>query len=312
MHRSISQCNSRISDNKLTRNKAGLLLGLGAYFLWGALPFYWKALNDASPSEILAHRGIWSLVICISALKFRKELGNGFALLKNKRSAAILLAASGLLTINWFVYIWSVSVDRVVESALGYYITPLITVTFGVTFLHEKLRKAQKIAVGLAAVGVVILTVGYGSFPWIALSLAVTWGSYSLLKKTLNAGALEALSVETLFALIPNAGYIIYLQQKGVGQFGHSFPNTLLLIGAGFATIAPLLMFNGATLRLPLTTVGLLQYITPTIMFFIGILVNHEDMVATKLFGFVFIWVALIFLGTDLVKSNRSIDNSGA
>ena len=276
------------------------------------LPFYWKALNDASPSEILAHRGIWSLVICLSALKFRKELGNGFALLKNKRSAAILLATSGFLTINWFVYIWSVSVDRVVESALGYYITPLITVTFGVTFLHEKLMKAQKIAVGLAAVGVVILTVGYGSFPWIALSLAVTWGSYSLLKKTLNAGALEALSVETLFALIPNAGYIIYLQQKGVGQFGHSFPNTLLLIGAGFATIAPLLMFNGATLRLPLTTVGLLQYITPTIMFFIGILVNHEDMVATKLFGFVFIWVALIFLGTDLVKSNRSIDNSGA
>ncbi len=296
----------------MTRNKAGLLLGLGAYLLWGALPFYWKALNDASPSEILAHRGIWSLVICISALKFRKELGNGFALLKNKRSAAILLATSGFLTINWFVYIWSVSVDRVVESALGYYITPLITVTFGVTFLHEKLMKAQKIAVGLAAVGVVILTVGYGSFPWIALSLAVTWGSYSLLKKTLNAGALEALSVETLFALIPNAGYIIYLQQKGVGQFGHSFPNTLLLIGAGFATIAPLLMFNGATLRLPLTTVGLLQYITPTIMFFIGILVNHEDMVATKLFGFVFIWVALIFLGTDLVKSNRSIDNSGA
>ncbi|MCX6420433.1 MAG: EamA family transporter RarD [Actinobacteria bacterium] len=296
----------------MTRNKAGLLLGLGAYLLWGALPFYWKALNDASPSEILAHRGIWSLVICISALKFRKELGNGFALLKNKRSAAILLATSGLLTINWFVYIWSVSVDRVVESALGYYITPLITVTFGVTFLHEKLRKAQKIAVGLAAVGVVILTVGYGSFPWIALSLAVTWGSYSLLKKTLNAGALEALSVETLFALIPNAGYIIYLQQKGVGQFGHSFPNTLLLIGAGFATIAPLLMFNGATLRLPLTTVGLLQYITPTIMFFIGILVNHEDMVATKLIGFIFIWIALVFLGTDLVKSSRSIDNSGA
>jgi chloramphenicol-sensitive protein RarD len=133
-----------------------------------------------------------------------------------------------------------------------------------------------------------------------------------LLKKTLNAGALEALSVETLFALIPNVGYLIYLESKGSAQFGHSFPNTLLLIGAGFATIAPLLMFNGATLRLPLTTVGLLQYITPTIMFFIGILVNHEDMVATKLFGFVFIWVALIFLGTDLVKSNRSIDNSGA
>lgn len=296
----------------MTRNKAGLLLGLGAYFLWGALPFYWKALNDASPSEILANRGIWSLVICVSALKFRKQLGNGFALLRNRRSAIILLSTSGFLTINWFVYIWSVSVDRVVESALGYYMTPLITVTFGVTFLHEKLRKAQKIAVGLAAIGVVILTVGYGSFPWIAVSLAVTWGSYSLLKKTLNAGALEALSVETLFALIPNVGYLIYLESKGTAQFGHSFPNTLLLIGAGFATIAPLLMFNGATLRLPLTTVGLLQYITPTIMFFIGILVNHEDMVASKLIGFIFIWIALVFLGTDLVKSSRSIDNSGA
>ena len=296
----------------MTRNKAGLLLGLGAYLLWGALPFYWKALNDASPSEILANRGIWSLVICVSALKFRKQLGNGFALLKNRRSATILLVTSGFLTINWFVYIWSVSVDRVVESALGYYITPLITVTFGVTFLHEKLRKAQKIAVGLAAVGVVILTVGYGSFPWIALSLAITWGSYSLLKKTLNAGALEALSVETLFALIPNVGYLIYLESKGSAQFGHSAPNTLLLIGAGFATIAPLLMFNGATLRLPLTTVGLLQYITPTIMFFIGILVNHEDMVASKLIGFIFIWIALAFLGTDLVKSNRSIDNGRA
>jgi chloramphenicol-sensitive protein RarD len=296
----------------LTRNKAGLLLGLGAYFLWGALPFYWKALNDASPSEILANRGIWSLVICVSALKFRKQLGNGFALLRNRRSAIILLSTSGFLTINWFVYIWSVSVDRVVESALGYYMTPLITVTFGVTFLHEKLRKAQKIAVGLAAIGVVILTVGYGSFPWIAVSLAVTWGSYSLLKKTLNAGALEALSVETLFALIPNVGYLIYLESKGTAQFGHSFPNTLLLIGAGFATIAPLLMFNGATLRLPLTTVGLLQYITPTIMFFIGILVNHEEMVASKLIGFIFIWIALVFLGTDLVKSSRSIDNSGA
>jgi len=296
----------------LTRNKAGLLLGLGAYLLWGALPFYWKALSDASPSEILANRGIWSLVICIGALKYRDELKNGFALLKNRRSALILFATSGFLTINWFVYIWSVSVNRVVESALGYYITPLITVTFGVTFLHEKLRKAQKIAVGLAAVGVAILTIGYGSFPWIALSLAVTWGSYSLLKKTLNAGALEALSVETLFALIPNLGYVIYLQTKGTAQFGHSVSNTVLLIGAGLATISPLLMFNGATLRLPLSTVGLLQYITPTIMFFIGILVNHEDMVATKLFGFVFIWIALIFLGTDLVKSNRSINDSRA
>jgi chloramphenicol-sensitive protein RarD len=172
--------------------------------------------------------------------------------------------------------------------------------------LKEKLRWLQWISVALAAIGVIILTVGYGSLPWIALVLAVTWGMYGLLKKTLNAGALETLSIETLFTLTPNFIYLMLIESQGRAAFGHGWATTLLLIFGGGATIAPLLMWNGAVLRLPLSVIGLLQYLTPTIMFFIGIYANHEDMSVTKLFGFMFIWSALILLGTDAVKNSRN------
>ena len=294
----------------MSRSKAGYLLGLGAYITWGLLPFYWKLISEASAFEILAHRGVWALVLCIGLLAARKQLGNAFAILRNKRSAVILFAAAGFLTANWGVYIWSVTVNRVVEAALGYYINPLIAVCFGVLMLKEKLRRLQWISVALAAIGVIILTVGYGSLPWIALVLAVTWGMYGLLKKTLNAGALETLSIETLFTLTPNFIYLMLIESQGRAAFGHGWATTLLLIFGGGATIAPLLMWNGAVLRLPLSVIGLLQYLTPTIMFFIGIYANHEDMSVTKLFGFMFIWSALILLGTDAVKNSRN--SSGA
>lgn len=222
---------------------------------------------------------------------------------------AILAFASLLLTINWGVYIWSVTVDRVVESALGYYITPLMSVTFGVLILKESIRPAQKIAVALAGVGVLVLTIGYGALPWIALALATTWGGYSLLKKQLKLGALESLSVETLVALIPSTFYIIHLAQSGEAAFGTSLSTSLLLVGGGLATVVPLLFFNGATNRLPLVTVGLLQYLTPTIMFFIGVGINHEDLSSTKLVGFVLIWLALFIFGRDLVRSSRALDD---
>ena len=290
----------------MSRSKAGYLLGLGAYITWGLLPFYWKLISQASAFEILAHRGVWALVLCTGLLATRKQLGNAFAILRNKRSAVILFAAAGFLTANWGVYIWSVTVNRVVEAALGYYITPLIAVCFGVLMLKEKLRRLQWISVALAAIGVIILTVGYGSLPWIALVLAVTWGMYGLLKKTLNAGALETLSIETLFTLTPNFLYLMLIESQGRAAFGHSWATTLLLIFGGGATIAPLLMWNGAVLRLPLSVIGLLQYLTPTIMFFIGIYANHEDMSVTKLFGFMFIWSALILLGTDALRNSRN------
>jgi chloramphenicol-sensitive protein RarD len=293
----------------MTKVNKGLLFGVSAYIIWGLLPLYWKLVEEAGAYEILAHRGIWSLLICVSLLALRKQLKSAYEMVRSSRTLSLLFLASGLLTINWGVYIWSVTVNRVVEAALGYYITPLINVTFGVLLLREKLRPAQWIAVALAAAGVVILTLGYGSLPWIALVLAISWGSYSLIKKSLNLGALETLSLETLFAFLPNLVFLLIIQGNGSAEFGSTWTISVLLFGAGAATVIPLLLFNGSTTRLPLSTVGLLQYITPTIMFFIGIYINNEDISTTKVLGFAFIWLALAVLSRDLYRSSRPLDD---
>ncbi|KRO30782.1 MAG: permease [Actinobacteria bacterium BACL2 MAG-121001-bin67] len=293
----------------MTKVNKGLLFGVSAYIIWGLLPLYWKLVEEAGAYEILAHRGIWSLLICVSLLALRKQLKSAYEMVRSSRTFSLLFLASGLLTINWGVYIWSVTVNRVVEAALGYYITPLINVTFGVLLLREKLRPAQWIAVALAAAGVVILTLGYGSLPWIALVLAISWGSYSLIKKSLNLGALETLSLETLFAFLPNLVFLLIIQGNGSAEFGSTWTISILLFGAGAATVIPLLLFNGSTTRLPLSTVGLLQYITPTIMFFIGIFINDEDISMTKVIGFAFIWLALAVLSRDLYRSSRPLDD---
>ena len=293
----------------MTKFNKGLLFGISAYLIWGLLPLYWKLVEEAGAYEILAHRGIWSLLICISLLALRKQLKSAYLMVRSSRTLSLLFLASGLLTINWGVYIWSVTANRVVEAALGYYITPLINVTFGVLLLREKLRPSQWIAVALAAAGVLILTLGYGSLPWIALVLAISWGSYSLIKKSLNLGALETLSLETLFAFLPNLVFLFIIQGNGSAEFGSTWTISLLLFGAGAATVIPLLLFNGSTTRLPLSTVGLLQYITPTIMFFIGIFINNEDISMTKVIGFAFIWLALAVLSRDLYRSSRPLDD---
>ena len=292
----------------MNRNGSGIAYGVGAYVIWGLLPIYWRWLDRASAFEILAHRAIWSLLFCFIFLAYQKQLRTTFTLLKNPRTFSLLALTSLLLSANWAIYIWSVSVDRVVEAALGYYITPLVAVTFGVLVLKEKLRKLQIVSVSLAAIGVVILTVAYGHIPLIALGLAVSWGSYSLIKKQLNAGALETLSVETLVAFIPNFAFLSYLINKNEAQFGQDVGFSLALFSAGLFTVIPLLMFNAATTRLPLTVTGLLQYITPSIMFLVGIVIFHEPLPVAKIVGFIFIWIALTFLGTDLVKSGRSIN----
>lgn len=296
----------------MSKFSTGLLYGVSAYVIWGLLPLYWQLIDEASAYEILAHRGIWSLLLCIALLALRKQIRSAFEMVKAKRTLLILFLASGLLTINWGVYIWSVTVDRVVEAALGYYITPLINVAAGVLLLRERLRPLQWTAVTLAFIGVAVLTIGFGSLPWIALVLSISWASYSLIKKKLNLGALETLSVETLFAFLPNLVYLIWLESNREALFGEAIPSSLLLFGAGLATVAPLLLFNGSTTRLPLSTVGLLQYITPTMMFFIGVFVNGEDMAPTKLLGFAFIWAALAFLSRDLLRSSRPIDDGVA
>ena len=296
----------------MSRYRTGLLYGLGAYLLWGLLPLYWKLVEEAGAFEILAHRGIWSLVLCLFLLALRKQIKSGYQMVKARRTLALLFLASGVLMLNWGVFIWAVTVDRVVDASLGYYITPLINVSLGVFLLHERLRTLQKVAVSLAAIGVLVLTLGYGAVPWVALVLSTSWACYSLIKKKLHLGALETLTMEALFAFIPNLVYLIAIERAGTAVFGKDTGLTILLLGAGFATVAPLLLFNGSTTRLPLSTVGLLQYITPTMMFIIGVFINNEDMAPAKLLGFAFIWSALAFLSRDLIKSNRAIDDGVA
>ena len=292
----------------MNRNGSGIAYGAGAYVIWGLLPLYWRALDRASAFEVVAHRAIWSLLACAVLLAYQKQLRATFNLIRNGRSFALLALTSLLLSLNWGIYIWAVSVDRVVEAALGYYITPLVAVSFGVLILKEKLRKSQIISVILATVGVIILTATYGHVPVVALGLALSWGSYTLFKKRLNAGALETLSIETLVAFFPNIIFLFYLLNKSEAQFGQDLPFSLALASAGLFTVIPLLMFNAAATRLPLTTTGLLQYITPSIMFLVGIIVFHEPLPISKVVGFIFIWTALAFLGTDLVKSSRATD----
>lgn len=289
-------------------NSSGVLFGISAYVIWGLLPIYWRWLERASSYEILGHRAVWSLVFCLLFLAFQKQLISTFKLFKDIRTLSLLALTSLLLSVNWGIYIWAVSEDRVVEAALGYYITPLVAVSFGVFVLKEKLRNLQIISVFLAGLGVLILTFAYGHLPLVAISLAISWGSYSLIKKKLNAGALETLSIETIIAFVPSAFYLSYLLENNKAEFGQDVGFSLALVTTGLMTVIPLLLFNAATNRLPLTITGLLQYITPSIMFIIGILVFHEPLQLVKLIGFIFIWIALAILGRDLYKLGGSVN----
>jgi chloramphenicol-sensitive protein RarD len=294
----------------LKSNRLGVAYGVGAYVIWGSLPIYWRWLEQATAFEVLANRGIWSLAVCIIFLAFQRQLRSTFTLMRNSKTFFTLALSSFLLTLNWGIYIWSVSVDRVVEASLGYYMTPLVVVFFGVFILKEKLRTTQKLSLGLAAIGVAILTFAFGQLPLVAFGLALSWGSYSLIKKRLDAGSLETLSVEMLFALIPSGIYMFYLMSNNKAEFGSDLWFSLIIMTTGLVTIVPLLMFNSAATTLPLTLLGLLGYINPTIMFLVGFIVFHEPLTLSKIFGFIFIWSALILLGIDMYRSGRSIDQS--
>jgi len=296
----------------LSKNKLGLLFGISAYSLWGAFPLYWPLLEPANPLEIVSHRAVWTLVFCFIVLAATKALKSTLATLKQPKITARLFLTSILISINWLVYIWATNNEHVVEASLGYYINPLIIIGFGVILLKEKMRPLQWVAVTIASIGVLVLTIDYGRLPWIALALAISWGSYGLIKKQLGLGALEGLAIETLISAFFYLGYLIYIGNQGTGQFGHSWGLTLLLMSAGAITAIPLLLFNGSTNRLPFTTIGLLQYITPTLQFSVGVWIRHEDMPTARWIGFLIIWVALTTLAFDLVKSSRAVDNSVA
>jgi len=289
--------------------RIGLILGVLAYLSWGLFPLYWPLLEPANSIEIVSHRAVWTFVFCIALLLYTGKLKSTFSLLRDRRIFLRLILSTILVSVNWLVYIWGVNHGHVVECALGYYINPLIIIAFGIFLLKERMRKLQWVSVSIATIGVIVLAVDYGRPPWIAIALATSWGSYGLVKKQLGLGALEGIAIETSLSLIPYGGYLIWLGHKGTGQFGHHFGLTVLLIMAGVVTAIPLLMFNGSTNRLKFTIIGLLQYITPSVQFIIGVAVRHEAMTVERWIGFLIVWVALITLGYDLVRSGSSSDN---
>ena len=290
-------------------NKSGIFFGIAANTLWGLFPLYWPLLKEASALEIVSHRAVWSLVFCAIILAFNKKLIYTLKLLSKNGVAIRLTFAAALISVNWIVYIWAVNHQHVVEAALGYYINPLVMIAFGTLFLHEKLSRLQWFAIAIAAIGAVVLTIDYGRLPWVAIALATSWGTYGFVKKKLGLESMMGLALETLIALPFYAGYIIFLQAKGEGQLGSSLHMTLLLMGAGIVTAIPLLLFNGAANRVPYSLMGLFQYITPTLTFAIGVWLRHEEMPTARWIGFFVIWIALIALAIDLVKSGSSTNN---
>ena len=293
-------------EDKAKVRSLGLLFGVSAYTLWGLFPIYWPLLKPANPLEIVSHRAVWTLVFCFIILALTKSLKSTLSLLKRPKIVAGLFLGSILISINWIIYIYAANNEHVVEASLGYYINPIVVIATGVIVLKEKMRPLQWLAVGVATLGVAVLTIDYGRLPWIALGLALSWGSYGLVKKQLGLGALEGLSIETLLSSGFYLVYLIWLGNSGEGHFTYSLTLTLLLIGGGAVTAIPLLLFNGSTNRLPLTLIGLLQYITPTIQFCIGVWYFHEEMPTARWVGFLIIWVALMSLAIDLVKSSSS------
>ncbi|MEV0352849.1 EamA family transporter RarD [Nonomuraea sp. NPDC050680] len=287
--------------------RRGVLFGAAAYTMWGLFPLYWPLLKPSGAVEILAHRMAWSLVAVLVVLAVRRHWSWMRGLLKEPRKLALLTLAAVIVTVNWGVYIYAVNAGQVVEGSLGYFINPLISVLFGVVLLKERLRPLQWVAVGFGTLAVLVLTIDYGRPPWIALTLAVSFGLYGLVKKQANVGAAESLTVETLVLLAPALAYILYLGQTGQSTFGtEGLGHAALLVGAGAITAVPLLCFTAAAIRVPLSTIGLLQYIAPVLQFLCGVLVAKETMPASRWIGFSIVWLALAVFTYDSIRTARA------
>jgi chloramphenicol-sensitive protein RarD len=285
----------------------GIWYGIGAYLLWGLFPIYWKWLRPVPAIQLIGHRIIWSFVLLALILFVSRQWKAFRAAAFSRRVVLIYLASAVLLSVNWLTYVWAVNAGFVVETSLGYFINPLLSVLLGVFFLREKLRAWQWLPIGLAAVGVIYVAASYGQFPWIALTLAVSFGTYGLIKKTAPLGSLYGLTLETGLLFIPAVVFLVYMEGQGQGAFLHSgLTKDLLMAGAGVVTTIPLLLFASAAQRIPLSTVGILQYITPTMQFLLGVLVYREPFNRSHLIGFCIVWLALVlFWGEGFLEGRR-------
>ena len=285
--------------------RSGLAAGLGAYFLWGLFPLYWPLLEPAGPLEILAHRIAWSLVFLAAVL----ALTSGFRWIRGlgRRRAGLLAIAAALITVNWGTFIYAVNNDHVVETSLGYFITPLVSVALGVTVLGERLRRHQRVAVTIAALAVLILALDYGRPPWIALTLALSFGTYGLVKKRADVEGTESLAVETALLAPAALAFLVWLQASGDATlFTQDAGHVGLLALSGVVTAVPLILFGAAAIRVSLTTIGILQYLAPTMHFLIGVLLYDEPMPLTRLVGFALVWVALAVFTAGALRSTRA------
>ncbi len=278
----------------------GSAAAVGAFLIWGLVPVYWKQMQGVSPYELIAHRSTWSLVLLLGLLAWQGRLGALRPAFSSARAIGLNLTSSLLLAVNWTVYVWAVNAGHVIESSLGYFLVPLVNVGLGSALLHEKLRRLQWLAILLAAAGVGLLLLRAGHVPWIAFILAGTWSAYGLLKKKSELGSIVGLTAETLLLLPVTAGWLLWLAARGEGALGHAdWQLQSWVLSAGFVTSVPLLLFAYGAQRIRLTTLGLLQYIAPTVQFLIGLLLYREPFDAARLQAFVLIWCGLALYSAD-------------
>jgi chloramphenicol-sensitive protein RarD len=284
----------------------GIWNGLAAYAMWGFFPIYWKLLHEVPALQVIGHRISWSFILLIGVILFTKQWQEFRSAALVPKVIGVYALAGVLLSINWLVYVWGVNSGFIVETSLGYFINPLISVLLGVLFLRERLRTMQWVAVGLAAAGVIYLTFTYGRPPWIALSLAFSFGIYGFVKKMAPLGSLYGLTLETALVFPLALIYLLFVQSAGTGAFLQQGPLTdILLIGTGAVTSIPLLMFATAARQIPLTMIGILQYVAPTLQFLIGVFLYHEPFDQSHLIGFSLVWLALIFFWVENYLGNR-------
>ena len=284
----------------------GVALGAAAYLMWGLFPLYFPLLEPAGSLEILAHRVVWSTLtvgVLVLLLRLRATLG---AVLRDRRTVVLLCLAALAISVNWGAYIYGVTSDRVVETALGYFINPLVTVLMGVVVLKERLRPLQWVALGVAAVAVVVLAVAYGRPPWVAIVLALSFACYGLAKKTASVGAVESLAVETAVLAPLALAFLLVLGLTGTAEAGRpGLGHALLFTTTGIVTAVPLICFGAAATRVPLSTIGLLQYLAPVLQFLLGVLWFREEMPAARWVGFVLVWIALVVFTAEALTHRR-------
>jgi len=296
----------------MSSSRRGYLYGIAAYLCWGLFPLYWKLLRPSTPVELLAHRIVWSFVFVVAVIAITRGWRR-LATLRRGRTVGLITLAAALIAVNWGTYIYGVNSDRVVETSLGYFINPLVTVLLGVLVLGERLRPAQWAAIGVGAAAVTVLTVDYGHVPVLALVLAVTFGLYGLIKKRLSVPAADGLLLESGVLALPALTYLLLLGAGQESTFGHvSAAHTALLVLTGVVTAIPLLLFAGAANRIPLSAIGLLQYLAPILQLGCGVLIFGEPMPPARLAGFALVWLALTVFTWDGIRYLRAAGRAAA